>query len=264
MALSARKLSDLLGWLYDVALEGERWDPFLEEFSDQFDAPIAILRARSHDDGIERATVGIPQRATARYVALYSRANPVLRIMRQTPPLTPVLLPEIGSHRMIAGTEYYAEYLRPIGCRHMMIVWTSQEDDAFVGLALMRSRGQAEFDRRDAAALTMVARHLERANRARIQMRELNALLTGASEDPREVYRFTTREADVAALVAQGLSIDAMALSLGMGRETVKSHLRNLYQKTHTHNQAQLMYLLLRPRVQASPGIQHDLIGLPH
>lgn len=251
MALSARALSDLLGCLYDVALEGESWEPFLEAVSSRFDAPIAVIRARSSYAGIERETVGVPLHATVRYTARYARSNPVLKLMRQTPPLTPVVLSQIEANRAIADSDYYTDYLRPIGCAHLVIVWSSHEGENFAGLALMRSSRQRAFSRGEATAVALLARHLDRANRARVRMREMQAEVDAGREDPTALYGFTSRETDVARLVAQGVSIDVIASNLGMGRETVKSHLRSLYQKTDTHNQAQLMYLLLRPGAPA-------------
>ena len=59
-----------------------------------------------------------------------------------------------------------------------------------------------------------------------------------------DVYRLTQRESDVAILLADGLTIDAIAAHLGVGRGTVRSHLARLFDKTGAHSQTALVALV--------------------
>jgi DNA-binding CsgD family transcriptional regulator len=60
-----------------------------------------------------------------------------------------------------------------------------------------------------------------------------------------ELYCLTRKEGLVATLLAQGLSPAQIEVRLNIRRETVKSHLKALYQKTSTHSQSQLVARVL-------------------
>jgi DNA-binding NarL/FixJ family response regulator len=58
----------------------------------------------------------------------------------------------------------------------------------------------------------------------------------------------TTREAEIAGLVGDGLSIHVVAERLGLAQDTVKTHLRRVYAKLGVHNRSQLTRILLESR----------------
>lgn len=59
------------------------------------------------------------------------------------------------------------------------------------------------------------------------------------------LFGLTPTEAEVARALAQGRRTDEIAASLGIAPTTVAFHLRNLFDKTGTHRQADLIVLLL-------------------
>ena len=61
----------------------------------------------------------------------------------------------------------------------------------------------------------------------------------------RQLFDLTPTEANVARLVAQGLRRDQVAARLGVSPNTVAFHLRNVFDKTGTRRQADLMALIL-------------------
>jgi DNA-binding CsgD family transcriptional regulator len=62
----------------------------------------------------------------------------------------------------------------------------------------------------------------------------------------RSAYGLTDREANVAALLAQGLDTDAIAAQLGIQSNTARSYLKNVLQKTGATRQAELVALVAR------------------
>jgi DNA-binding CsgD family transcriptional regulator len=82
------------------------------------------------------------------------------------------------------------------------------------------------------------------------------ALLVARDRDPaslrpdsswlRNAYGLTEREAHVAALLAEGLDIDAIADRLGIRPNTARSYLKDAMQKTGATRQAELVALLAR------------------
>ena len=59
-------------------------------------------------------------------------------------------------------------------------------------------------------------------------------------------FGLTRREAELTALLACGSSLTDAAPALGMSRETARHHLKQIFQKTDTHRQAQLVALVSR------------------
>ena len=53
-------------------------------------------------------------------------------------------------------------------------------------------------------------------------------------------------EARIAQHIASGSTLDATADSLGMARETARTHLKAVFAKTDTHRQSELAILLSR------------------
>jgi len=58
-------------------------------------------------------------------------------------------------------------------------------------------------------------------------------------------FGLTPRETAVASLLARGLSLAGMAAELGITIGNARVHLKNIFQKTETHSQSELMRLLL-------------------
>jgi DNA-binding CsgD family transcriptional regulator len=61
-------------------------------------------------------------------------------------------------------------------------------------------------------------------------------------------FALTDREADVACLLAEGMTIAAVARTLGIQTSTARVHLRSIFEKTGTNRQAELVAMLGRLR----------------
>lgn len=62
----------------------------------------------------------------------------------------------------------------------------------------------------------------------------------------RDAFGLTDREAEVASLIAEGLDIAAVASRLGIRLDTARTYLKDAFEKTGTHRQAELAALLAR------------------
>lgn len=67
-------------------------------------------------------------------------------------------------------------------------------------------------------------------------------------------YGLTRRESDLAALIADGLGPAEAAESLGISIGTARHYLKQVFEKTETHRQAELVRLLLHSFVAADAG----------
>ncbi|SRR6266550_8631070 len=63
-----------------------------------------------------------------------------------------------------------------------------------------------------------------------------------------ERWPLTDRERDVAMRVVRGLSNDAIARDMGVSPETVKTHVRNIFDKSGTHSRAEFLAAVLRTK----------------
>jgi DNA-binding CsgD family transcriptional regulator len=62
----------------------------------------------------------------------------------------------------------------------------------------------------------------------------------------RELYRLTPGEANLARLLAEGVSVEKAGTRLGLRTATVRTRLKAIFEKTNTHRQSELVRLLLR------------------
>ena len=69
-----------------------------------------------------------------------------------------------------------------------------------------------------------------------------------------DLFGLTPTEAEVARALASGLRTDEIARDLAISATTVAFHLRNLFGKTGTHRQADLVALILTGLASISPA----------
>lgn len=70
--------------------------------------------------------------------------------------------------------------------------------------------------------------------------------VSSATEPLRALYGLTAKEAEVAVHAARGEGLATVAATLGMARSTAQSHLKKVFDKTQTHRQAELAWLVAR------------------
>ena len=70
----------------------------------------------------------------------------------------------------------------------------------------------------------------------------------------KRLYGLSPREAELAIEMASGASLDVCAERLGITKGTAKLYLHNIFRKTETHRQAELVALLLRVPGRSSGG----------
>jgi DNA-binding CsgD family transcriptional regulator len=64
------------------------------------------------------------------------------------------------------------------------------------------------------------------------------------AEEIREALGLTAREAEIAALLTDGLSLAEIAARLGLGTGTARNHLKSIFEKSGTGRQGELIALL--------------------
>jgi DNA-binding NarL/FixJ family response regulator len=83
------------------------------------------------------------------------------------------------------------------------------------------------------------------ANVARMVLDYLVQLNPAANEK----FDLTARETEILNALVKGYSYKKIAESLNIGFETVKKHIRNIYEKLHVHNQSEAVAKALKNRI---------------
>jgi len=165
------------------------------------------------------------------YEAYYQFNDPITARMRKAGKA--VHVNDVMDQPALERTEFFTDFLHVDGLTHGMnfhACLPREHGAAHLGdLRIWRSRRSGNFDRVDVQMLQIVGElFAERA--ARAWRREIRALPV----DPRfvERYRLTARETDVLTELCSGKRDQEIATTLGISPETVRSHLKSLFQKT--------------------------------
>ena len=67
-----------------------------------------------------------------------------------------------------------------------------------------------------------------------------------AASELARLYGLTPTEAKLALALLDGYGLDSAARQLSIGRNTARTHLKRIFEKTRTHRQAELVALILR------------------
>lgn len=165
------------------------------------------------------------------YRAYYQFHDPITGRMRRAGKA--VHVNEVMDQPELERTEFFNDFLAVDGLTHGMnfhACLPRSQGGAHIGdLRIWRSRQSGNFDRIDVEMLQIVGElFAERA--ARAWRRQIRAMPV----DPRFIrrYQLTARETDVLRELCSGKRDQEIAKALGISPETVRSHLKSLFQKT--------------------------------
>jgi DNA-binding CsgD family transcriptional regulator len=133
----------------------------------------------------------------------------------------PLKLSDFLTGARLRRNPWYCEVMKPNGIEHELKVWLPTPKGTCRGFFLVRTPGQRDFGERDRAVLSLVRPYFARI-RARWERRHRPSVLT-------------KREAEVLELVAQGLTNAEVAARLVVSRDTVRTHLENIFSKLGVH-----------------------------
>ena len=155
---------------------------------------------------------------------------------------------DAGGVESVAGS-MYGRHLRRHGFGVPVTMYFRSDGRIISGLALLRALHAPPFDAHEVELLLELRPFLETAME-----------FTGAHEpvvsDVLPAAGLTAREAEVAGLVADGLSNAGIAVALGMSEATVKAHLTRVYAKLGVRSRTELAVLLPRRTEPPSAAVE--------
>jgi DNA-binding CsgD family transcriptional regulator len=237
------RLREYATFLRDEACSAEMLNGFVQLLSREFPATIAFL---NYDADLRLTNdVGWHRRDSSEidaYQRHYSRVNPFPQIVRRYKLFENAV---IFSHWIdgsaFCRTEFFNDYLRPRGERYMLGLSVLMPDGGRSSLAL--ARGEAEggdFTREDARRFDMLRPLIRDVMVSRRS--HLGASAVASSPQPPALARRTDlilvrrhglspREAEVAALLAEGWTYRETAERLGIRYHTVNAHVKSFLRK---------------------------------
>ena len=229
MAVQDLALQRTIGAAYQV-IDGTRsWDEIAAHTSSVFSSPFVYIFS-----GKKNAVFGKDRVAFDGFRSSDRRLG-----RRLADPFTDLFTANAGrvvelNHLMERDSQFGRRFLndrvRPGRHAHMIGI-SGRRGDHPRAVLLARTRDQRPFDRHDLGALARLSSHIGRVtdvvswghSQAQLQVPTIATLRT--------TFSMTAREASVAQEIARGLSVEQIAMALGIGRETVRFHVRNVLDK---------------------------------
>lgn len=241
---SAPQVDSLIGQLYEGALQGGNWLPFVELTARTMGAECVGLCARAPSQGDVMVCSRVEEARVAQYRKLHGSSDPVQSFLAQYEPGEAIVYPMVGSREDARLADFYRRVLRPLGWGHLFACRMSSAGEA-ASLTVWRSAGRSSFTPAELDSLRVICGHLERVVRVWQIVAKAFRPAYPLPRELRERFGLTPKETEVAGEIVRGRSINAVAVALGVGRETVRFHLKALFQKTNTHSQTELLLALL-------------------
>jgi DNA-binding CsgD family transcriptional regulator len=179
----------------------------------------------------------------ARYEAYYQYRDPITFKLQARRHATAVV--EVMPQDTLVRTEFFNDFLSRDGLWWGMNVYAYDGPRNVGDLRLWRSRRRDNFGRDDLRLLDDVGRAFAAALKS---ARALTAAGTAKRLDADafgERFGLTRREAEVAALAAQGLGDAEIGERLGIGHATVRTHLGRVFQKAEVTSRSALAACIL-------------------
>lgn len=137
----------------------------------------------------------------------------------------------------------YREWMRPMNIHFSMGSTQVANGMIYGSITLFRERGAEDFAEEELECLAVLNRHLSamlaRSHPEGLRRDEAGRPLMGRTE-------LTEREQEIVTLIAEGLANQQIGLRLFISENTVKKHIKSIYQKLGVSNRHQLMAELYR------------------
>lgn len=249
LSISERQLADLhavVRALNEPAQGAELRQKLGHRVLDLFGADYFASYVHDNQAGADDQAVFINMDASniAAYEAYYQFRDPITARMRSS--AKAIHVNQVMDQAALERTEFFNDFLHADGLTHGMNFHArlpAAQGGAHLGdLRVWRSRRSGNFDRTDVQMLQIVGELFsERASR--------DLRRTAVPVDPRFVDRYglTRREKDVLTELCRGHRDVEIAGALAISTETVRTHLKALFQKTGCRGRTALVSACMAP-----------------
>ncbi len=174
----------------------------------------------------------LPEEAKEEVFAQHMHQNPLLMYMLESRRGSARRLSEMITAEDFHRTDLYRLFYSPLELEHQIAFTLPQEPPRMLGVAISRVGPNGDFDDADRDLLNAARPYLIQSYRSAVAFESLRAAVgTEALASALLAAGLTTRESDVMALLARGLSNADLAASLGISTRTAEKHVQNSFRK---------------------------------
>ncbi|MCE4052296.1 helix-turn-helix transcriptional regulator [Pseudomonas sp. Au-Pse12] len=170
--LSLETFSDLIGNLYQGPLENIPWATFLNQLNHHLQSQYVtfILRPPSAQvDGLLVSTTGSSSEVTTSYNTHFFSLDPFVDL----PNRQVVTLAEFVSNDDWLQSEFYRNFLEPVGVFHILGTDINTSEGAQCRLRISRGRGDPPFGEEEKQLLAQFVPHLERSIKMHMKLNRI-------------------------------------------------------------------------------------------
>jgi DNA-binding CsgD family transcriptional regulator len=172
--------------------------------------------------------------ASARYEAYFHRLDPFHPRRFVDSAVSVVTLQDVIEMRSYASSEYYREFLGPLGGLYEAELFLRERGAIIGGISLLRSAERSDFSGPELTFLRTIRPLIECGFNGCRHVRE-------EAEDLHYPEMLSAREREIVALVCAGASNAEIGRELHISLATVKTHLSNAFRKTGVRSRTQMV-----------------------
>lgn len=160
------RLLDLIGKIYDAALDEKLWATVSPAIAAAFDAPSAALQLRDTHTGavnLLSLTENYDAKSMASYEAYFGEKDPWVLGALRVNMATAVTTQDLMDPKELLNSEFYHDWCRPLGLFNLVGALLPVDRGEFAGLGIIRPLAGERFEELDKALVAQFLPHLQRA-----------------------------------------------------------------------------------------------------
>lgn len=237
---------DLLEHIYDVALGRASWNDVMERLRTAFAAQANLLMAYGPALAVTSVLCrnGYDESLDPAYADHFVGIDPYVAAMQcgALPPGRIMFGDDVVPGKLLCNSEYYNDWFRHHGLRYTAGGHVQNRDGRHFMFALPRSQAAGPYTPEEVRRLQAFFNHIGRA----LEIQDALRLRLSEPDLDRIAVRYGLTPAEVRLVVhlAETGSLKQCAGRLGCAYNTLRAHLRSVFEKTQVHSQAQLLRLI--------------------
>lgn len=161
--VTPEQLSELVGLIYDSALDKDRWPETIRKLSEAFGGPGGIFVQDLVTADASFFVSTLEDKFLASYSEHYAEVNPWLPKVKGAASGTIVLAQNLLRRETYERSEFFNDWMKPQHLYHNSGVIIDNQLDVLTNISFCRGPNDRQFDEQDVALYALLKPHLQRA-----------------------------------------------------------------------------------------------------